>query len=242
MPVVRGAGSALFDNIRVTFFEGTDFAAETIRVGRPPAIDGRLDDWDGRCPIPLIGRNQLHMHTKEYAWGPKNLSGVVYLRWDAGNLYVAIEVSDDVHHPAGDGDTVVTGDSVILAFDPTGRSPEASSRSSEFYLSAQKPAGGSGMHTLWRPHAKSAGRPAGHLVRDSSAYEFAVKAEAGQCVYELRIPWSELGFAPAFGGKLGFATQLNENDGRGLAAQMNWGGGLAPVWRPAGFGVVTLVE
>ncbi len=155
VPVVRGAGSALFDNIRVTFFEGTDFAAETIRVGRPPAIDGRLDDWDGRCPIPLIGRNQLHMHTKEYAWGPKNLSGVVYLRWDAGNLYVAIEVSDDVHHPAGDGDTVVTGDSVILAFDPTGRSPEASSRSSEFYLSAQKPAGGSGMHTLWRPHAKT---------------------------------------------------------------------------------------
>ena len=94
-----------------------------------PAIDGKLDDWDGACPIPLIGRNQLsHRSIRDYAWTPQNLSGVAYLRWDAKNLYVAVEVLDDVHHPAGDGETVIDGDSVILAFDPTNRSPDAASQ------------------------------------------------------------------------------------------------------------------
>jgi hypothetical protein len=242
VPVARGPGSALYDNLRVTVFEGSDFAAEAIKVRHPPTIDGKLDDWDGTCPIPLIGRNQLHVLNKDYVWTPQNLSGVAYLRWDARNLYVAVEVLDDVHHPAGDGETVLEGDSLILAFDPTNRSPDAARQSLAYYVSAQKPAGGSGRHTLWRPRQHSAGRPAGQLARDSSLYEIAIKAERGRCVYELRIPWNELGISPAFGGKFGFAIQLNDNDGRGPAAQMNWGGGLSPVWRPANFGIITLVE
>jgi hypothetical protein len=242
VPVVRGPGSALYDNLRVTVFEGSDFAAEAIKVRRPPTIDGNLDDWDGKCPIPLIGRNQLRTLEKDYAWTPQNLSGVAYLRWDAKNLYVAVEVLDDIHHPAGDGDTVIDGDSVILAFDPTNRSPDAASKSFSYYLSAQKPAGGSGTHTLWRPAQHSGGRPSGHLARDSSVYELNVKPGPGRCVYELRIPWSELGISPTFGAKFGFSIQLNDNDGHGPAAQMNWGGGISPAWHPASFGIVTLVE
>ena len=159
--MARGAGAALYDNMRVTVFEGTDFAAEAVKVRRPPVIDGKLDDWDGACPIPLIGRNQLHVIGKDYKWTPQNLSGVAYLRWDERNLYVAVDVLDDVHFAAGDGDTVIDGDSVILAFDPTHRSPDAASRSSAYYVSSQKPAGGSGTHTLWRPAKHSGGTPRG---------------------------------------------------------------------------------
>ena len=104
VPVVRGPGSALYDNLRVSVFEGSDFAAEAMKVRTPPKIDGQLDDWDGKCPIPLIGRNQLQTLRKDYAWTPQNISGVAYLRWDAKNLYVAVDVLDDIHHPAGDGD------------------------------------------------------------------------------------------------------------------------------------------
>ncbi len=239
-PVVRGAGSALYDNMRVTVFEGSDYAAEAAKVRKAPTINGTLDDWDRSCPIPLIGRNQLSVVDKNYAWTPQNLSGVAYLNWDSQNLYVAVEVLDDVHHPAGDGETVITGDSVILAFDPTNRSPDAAAKSCAYYVSSQKPAGGSGAHTLYRPSAHSGGRAPGQLARDSSVYEIVVKTNPKGCVYTLRIPWSELGTTPAFGGKFGFAIQLNDNDGAGLAAHMNWGGGLAPTWRPADFGVITL--
>jgi hypothetical protein len=232
----------LYDNLRVTVFDGSDFAAEAAKVRKAPTINGTLDDWDRSCPIPLIGRNQLHVVDKNYAWTPGNLSGVAYLNWDAKNLYVAVEALDDVHHPAGDGETVVTGDSVILAFDPTNRSPDAAAKSFAYYVSSQKPAGGSGAHTLYRPSAHSGGREPGQLARDSSVYEIVVKTNPKGCVYTLRIPWSELGTTPAFGGKFGFAVQLNDNDGAGLAAHMNWGGGLSPTWRPADFGVITLVE
>jgi len=241
VPVVHGAGTALYDNMRVTAFEGTDFATEAAKPSRPPVIDGKLDDWDRTCPIPLIGKNQCRQHGNDYRWTPENLSGVAYLAWQGDSLYVALEVLDQVHHPAGDDEMVIEGDSVILAFDPTNRSSTAASQSSAYYVSARKP-GGSGTHTLWRASQHTGGRPAGHLARDSSVCEIAVKAEGGRCVYELRIPWSELGISPAFGGKFGFAVQLNDNDGHGPAAQMNWGGGLSPAWSPAGFGVVTLVE
>jgi len=79
-PVARGAGTALYDNLRVSVFEGTDFGIEALRVKRPPTIDGKLDDWDGKCPIPLIGRNQLHTLKSDYVWTPQNLNGVAYLR------------------------------------------------------------------------------------------------------------------------------------------------------------------
>ena len=36
--------------------------------------------------------------------------------------------------------------------------------------------------------------------------------------------------------------ELNDNDGKGLAGQMNWGGGLAPTWNPLDVGIVTLAE
>ena len=142
---------------------------------------------------------------------------------------------------------MIDGDSVILAFDPTNRSPDAAGKSFAYYVSSQQPAGGSGRHTLWRPSLHSGGRPAGHLARDSSVYELVVKPGDGRCVYELRIPWSELGITPLLGTKFGFSIQLNDSDGhnnkgRGCAAQMNWGGGLSPTWHPAGFGIITLVE
>jgi hypothetical protein len=80
------------------------------------------------------------------------------------------------------------------------------------------------------------------LARDSSVYEITVKPDHGRCVYELRLPWSELGIWPAAGAKFGFSVQLNDNDGGGPAARMNWGGGLSPAWHPSGFGIITLAE
>ena len=86
---------------------------------------------------------------------------------------------DDVHHPAGDGETVIEGDSVILAFDPTNRSPDAASQSSAYYVSSQKPAGAAACTRCGGRSQHSGGRPAGHLARDSSVHEIAVKAEGG---------------------------------------------------------------
>lgn len=243
VPVTQGSGWAAYDNLRVTVFEGTDYAAEAWRVAKPPTIDGKLDDWDLKCPVPLIGRNQLQVHDAGYQWTPQNLNGVAYLAWDTKNLYLAVQVLDDQHRTAGEGETVTDGDSLILAFDPSAGGTTGSREAAAYYVSSQSPTGGSGTVTLWRSRQHSGGRPSGHLARDSSVYEIVVKPGDGGCVYEMRLPLSELGgISGAFATKLGGSIQLNDNDGKGLAAQMNWGGGLSPTWAPASFGRITLVE
>jgi hypothetical protein len=187
-----------------------------------------------------MGKNQLTVLDKSYTWTPQNLSGVAYLMWDDANLYVAVKVRDDVHH-ALTGEQTAQGDSVILAFDPANRSGDGG-KAFCYWLSSAAP-GGSSKHTLYRPKEHSAGLQSGHLLRDSSIYELAVVQGEGTCTYQLRIPFSELnGIRPGIGSRFGFSIQLNDNDGKGLAAHMNWGGGLAPNWKPSDFGVVTIVE
>jgi len=111
-------------------------------------------------------------------------------------------------------------------------------------VSSMKPAGGSGVYSLIRPEKLSAGLRSGHLARDSSVgYEIAIKRDVGTCMYEICLPFSELGgMEPVFGGKFAFSIQLNDSDGSGLVSHMNWGGGLSPVWQSVNFGVVTFIH
>ena len=245
-PVVKGTGWAMVDNIRVTLYEGTDYAAEAHRVQSPPKIDGDLGEWVTKCPLPLIGSNQVTTLADDYAWTPENLSAVGYLMWDDANLYLAFTVRDDLDHPTGsgklEGNEFIRGDSLILGVDPTHRGPRAPSKAFAYYLSSAVPGGGSGTYTLFRPEEHSGGRPAGHLFKDSSIYDVAVAKAEGTCVYELRIPWTEIGASGGLGTKIGLSVQINDNDGNGPAAQMSWGGGLPPQWVPNRFGVVTFVE
>ena len=64
----------------------------------------------------------------------------------------------------------------------------------------------------------------------------------GGCVYELRIPWTEVSAASGLGAKIGLSIQLNDNDGASRGAANELGRGLAPTWAPRDFGIVTLVE
>ena len=221
-------------------------AAEVHRAKTPPTIDGNLDEWITRCPIPLVGKSQVTARTEDEPWTPDDLSAIGYLAWDDANLYAAIRVRDDVHHAAGSGKQIgselLQGDSLILAVDPTRRGADALTRSFAYYVSSTVPGGGSGKHTLFRSAEHSGGRPAGHLFRDSSIYDLAVVPGEGRCVYELRIPFTELGIDAGLGTKIGLSIQLNDNDGRGPGTQMNWGDGLWPTWLPSNFGVVTFVE
>ena len=243
MPVVRGPGSAFYDNLRVTAFEGTDFAAEAVKVDRPPMIDGKLDDWDGRCPIPLIGRNQLNALAKDYTWTPQNLSGVAYLRWDAANLYVARRRARRRPFPSRrrrDGDRRRQRDPGLRSDQPLARRGRAD-RSPTTSLRKSPPAAAACTRFGGRAStARAARRGTWHATPPFTRSPSSRRVAAAST--KLRIPWSELGFSPAFGGKFGFAIQLNDNDGHGPAARMNWGGGISPAWRPASFGVVTLFE
>jgi hypothetical protein len=245
--VTRGAGWALYDNLRVTVYEGSDYAAEAHRCAKPLKIDGRLDDWQAAgltgCPLPMIGKNQVAVLAGPYAWTPKNLSGVAYLAWDESNLYLAGRIRDDVHRPRT-GAEAMRGDALVIGIDPTNRGPLADGKAVQYALTSAAPGGGSGRHTLWRPQEHAAGGAWGQLAKDSSVYELAVRSDPdGTCTYELRIPLSQVGqVRGAVGTKLGVSLMAVDADGEAPSAAMTWGDGLHPAWAPNRFGVVTMVE
>ena len=239
-PVARGEkGTALYDNLRVTAYDGSDWAAEAHRTGKPRTIDGDLSDWDFADPIPLLCANQM-VAEGGYKWTPENLSGIAQLAWDADALYLAVKVRDDVH-VAQTGDKTLSGDALQIGLHPVNRLPGTEGAAIEWYVSSASPGGGSGQHTVFRPAAHSAGLSSGQLAKDSSVYEVAVKRAGKDTCYELRIPWGDAGgVRPQPGTRLGLSLRLTDADngaGRGAAS---WGRGLDP-WSPGAFGSLVLL-
>jgi len=76
----------MYDNVRLTPYDGTSYVAECHKAKQAVAVDGDLKEWAKPCPLPLIGANQLTRLKDGYAWTPANSSGVAYLQWDEKNL------------------------------------------------------------------------------------------------------------------------------------------------------------
>ncbi|OGV40886.1 MAG: hypothetical protein A2X48_23160 [Lentisphaerae bacterium GWF2_49_21] len=241
-PVVNGNGKVSFDNIRLSAYDGSEYAAECVKTDKAPSIDGKLDEWKKSSPIPLIGENQLVKLKPDYKWEVKNLCGAAYLNWDKDKLYLSVEARDNVHSVPSAGEKAEESDGLTIAFQPAFRTPGSDFKAFSYYVSAAVPGGGSGKYTLYRPEKQSGGFKAGHLARDSSVYQLEIKHAEGTTIYEIAIPWSETGIVPVFGTKFGMSIQLNDNDGYGREAFMEWGGGLRPAWAPDHFGVVTITE
>jgi hypothetical protein len=241
-PIAQGDGYALFDNVRLSIYRGTKYAAEAHKIDHPPAMNGSLDGWNKECPIPLLGDNQLTKFDPAYAWTPLKLSGVAYLEWDTDALYFAAEVIDADNNTPFTDDRTPESDSIVLAIDPSNRTVGRENEAYAYHISGASPGGGSGKFTLYRPPAHSGGLPSGQLARDSSVYDMIVKRDGDKTIYQVRLPWSQLGaVAPVAGTQFGLSLQLNDNDGQSRAACMTWGDGLQPTWNPTQFGVTTLV-
>lgn len=239
-PVAKGAGSACFDNLRVTPYEGSIYAATARQATAAPQADGDLGEWAAGEPIPLLGPGQTVVHDRAWKPGAANLRGVAKLAWDQRNLYLAAWVDDDILAAPETGERTVASDSLALALHPGNRVPGEDARAFVLYLSPAGPGGGSGTCTLYRPAARSGGLSSGQLAKDSSVFELAIRRVGNLTCYEARLPWSELGATGRLGGKLGLSLQLNDNDGSGRAASIAWGDGIEPAWSPQRFGVLTL--
>lgn len=247
-PVAKGKGWAMYDNVRVTKYEGTDFMAEAARTAKAPALDGAFADWRNGSPIPLMCDNQVTAHAATYTWTPENLAGVAWFAWDAEHLYLGVEVVDDKHDASATNEQTDTRDSLTVAINPAPGTVDAS-RAFEWKISAAHPGGGSGKHTLFRSPDRAGRMTAGHLAKDSSLYGISVTRDesAKRTEYRIRIPWSEMdGVRATPGSKFGCTIKLNDSDGGGSAASLGgsmlWGGGIVPNWVPADFGLITLTE
>ncbi len=240
-PVAKGEdGYALYDNIRLTVYEGTDYSIEAGFSEKPKIVDGDLSDWDKTNPMPLLCANQV-ISSGGYAWSPENVSGKAFFSWDSDALYIGAEVFDD-KHCALTGEKAKSGDSLQIGLHPAYRKPDTGGNAVEWLISSASPGGGSGKHTIFRPPSHCAGLKSGQLAKDSSVYDVCIKTEGQTTVYEIRIPWSETGgFRPQAGAGLGLSVRLHDSDGDDAHGIVSWGLGLEP-WHPESFGSLKLVK
>ncbi|MFF2910336.1 alpha/beta hydrolase fold domain-containing protein [Paenibacillus sp. NPDC057934] len=200
------------------------------KLSKPLKIDGDLSDWN----------NSVRFAVKDVRvndWkGEQDLSATGQLSWDAHNLYLGVEVTDDKHVQSASGDAIWSGDSIQIGI---GVANSDGTVPSEYHeLGAARDDNG----TLykWRWIA-----PSGFPVGDAIDLKYTIKREDPKTTYELAIPWEELSHDTSLvknGLKLKFSILVNDNDGVGRKGWVEYNGGIGTSKDIDAFGDLYLTE
>ncbi|HOM83160.1 MAG TPA: DUF6259 domain-containing protein [Armatimonadota bacterium] len=203
-------------------------AATARRFAQPPTLDGDLSEWQGVEPIAVSAQAQ----SKVNGWkGTTDLAGKVRVAWDAKNLYVAAEVTDDHFDQSYREKEIWRGDCIQIAFRPSGPAPTPGYDGVHEFGLALTPGG----PLIWK------WLPDEHTVTTGT---LVIKRVPGGLVYEAAIPWLEVGQAtPVPGGCLGFSFTINDADGDGFRGWMEWTPGICGDGKDASpFGRLSLLS
>ena len=234
---VANAGQGLYDitiTADVEDYEAVSVSRKTSflraqRVDGAIAIDGALnaDEWAGAQEVVLDEKSQTRNGSSATAqlqdWGGEDdLSVKAYLKWDASNLYIGVEVKDDVLAQSKQGEDIWNGDSVQFTFDP-GRAFGINSQGFNeigMALTAQ------GVQT-WRWSA--ANGSAGAISADLMSAAAVRNEDDGKTTYEAAVSWELLmadGSAPSADSLFGFSLLVNEDDGSGRRGWIQYMDGI----------------
>ena len=216
-------------------------------------IDGNLDEWKD---VPVFP----DMHTRNTGlgkiWsGVADFKGDFKIAWCDKGLLFAADVTDDVHHQIYKGSEMWRCDSIDIGIDPE---PEKLSFvdyhvfTTALYLK-HTPTGDASRKRVpdklqeycYRRRATSK-KPAG-FVKPAQISIKRTKGDYsknGKTLYEILIPWDELGVSnAAIGKRLGFSLMFNESDGW---ERRGWNGWFLPeggqIVDSRNFGDITLVK
>ncbi len=199
---------------KVTTEDGAVYAASGAfnfllapRAESAPALDGTWRNWEKAPFIPFGDGNEVLVNTgavDETYTGKSDLYGRFRLLWDSRFLYLGVESEDDVFLPQkGRGTNGFMGDSIEFAFQPQ----------AEFKVSAPKYE-----YEMYLPLGESdfvlsRRFPAPSQILEGWNGIVKPTGKRGNAVYQVAIPWSELGVkSPEPGKAMGFALILNDKD------------------------------
>lgn len=180
-------------------------------VSKTPEIDGDLSDWLAAPAVKLQGKDNVVRSAEFYS---PNLSAGFRFTWNEKALYIAAQVGDDVFFQNGVDADLWKEDCLQLAFnlDPgvSDSDPNAEDRrTSELTVALTKNG-----PEAFRALASASSRLALGPVPEDRIPLAIKKIGAGDLVYEMAIPWTELGMAsgesPKPGSTIGFAATVNE--------------------------------
>ncbi|MBU5672356.1 alpha/beta hydrolase fold domain-containing protein [Paenibacillus sp. MSJ-6] len=197
-------------------------------------IDGRLKDWSDASAAAFQVNEQ---RMKDWT-GMEDLSATGTISWDQKNLYLGLQVADDVHRQTDEGGEIWRGDGVQIGIGIANDDGSVPQQYHEFGLAMQDEA-----HlTKWRWIA-----PRGFGAGEPESLDFAVRRseDAGITFYEAAIPWTELIQDSELihpGLKLKFSLLVNDNDGAGRKGWLEYNSGIGTSKDANLFGDIFLME
>ncbi|AIQ58724.1 hypothetical protein PBOR_18600 [Paenibacillus borealis] len=207
-------------------------ALTAVKSNNTIVIDGVINaaEWSNAESFALDQASQVRLMTD---WGGTgDLSATAYTKWDAEQLYLAVQVTDNTHfnnNPPGDA---WKGDSIQFAIDP-GRSIEPGKLGWSENIVALNPETNAVMKR---------GGIGGNNLQNSSV---AIHREGTQTVYELEVKWQDIlpaGMTPSATDAIGFSLLVNDNDGTGRRGWMEYMSGIGFSKNPNLFGDLILTD
>ncbi len=185
--------------------------AEPLSV--PPAINGDLTDWAGSAAAESTFRVYSHS-----SWdGTDDVTAVWQLGWDANNLYIAVQVTDDAHVQTQTGNQIFRGDSVDMQLDTDRNGDYGSGLNRDDFQIVFSPGDFAGLP----PSAFRFQGTAGGQILDAPGHSIVVSAQPTALGYnlEMAVPWRDLNLTPSPGLVIGLALNVSDNDTVGTAVQ-----------------------
>lgn len=177
-------------------------------VASTPQIDGDLREWQG-ASYAVAGLVYGHE-----AWtGAGDLSGELRAAWDAGRLYLALDITDDRFVQESVGRLLYQGDSAELWLDAelAGDFDDGGMSADDNHIGASPGRPGSLFTQSYR------WAPGEGAINDELA---AARTDRGYTL-EWAVPWSELRATPGDGAAFGFTVCLSDNDLDGAQEQQS---------------------
>jgi hypothetical protein len=171
---------------------------------------GRLDEWADRVyDIPHL----VHDPQGDRS-GRSDLHGSLYVGWDVDNLYLGVEVTDDVHVQLRSGERLYEGDDVEIQIDADllgdFNASSLSSDDGQVGLSAGDFASQGPEACIWRPASRE---------QPGTMITLAAQQTGSGYVLEAAVPWWTLGGRLPVETPVGFCLNLSDNDAPGTAQQ-----------------------
>ena len=192
--------------------------ATIIPTASAPVINGKVDDiWNTAKPYKIA--NVMY----EPPTSPSDLSADYKAMWDKDNLYLLVEVTDDILKHDTSPEDWYDSDSVEVYIDATdGKSAEYGPTDFQYGFIWDK----TSPLMLESKHGRTNGVQYA-LVTTDTGYRVEVK-----------FPWSTLGAKPSAGTKIGLDIQVNDNDSGGKRkSKLAWHAREDNAWEnPRAFG------
>ncbi len=191
-------------------------------------IDGviKKDEWNPASGVTFrdggrwIGITAISQNYSGVAndGGDSDISGRLYAEWDDENFYLAADILDDTWaYDEKEPDRLYRADSIQFAMAPYKGSGELA----QFCIARM--GDGDKLQIDRSPVASMIGIP------DKSLYDLAISREGNHTYYELKLPWKMIfpdGYTAEKNGQLAITLLINDNDGNGRKAYLEYGTGM----------------